>query len=193
MVKAKTSKQASDHGKVTATGFHFPRSMVRTIRNLGSHQQCSLLTNQREHSRGGTVLSKSPRKLQGGSPALCSRSRSRAGRRALIFESFFSKPPTTIDCRSWEEKGEEKWKRKASTYFSLRLLTCSPLYFSQSDFFSKAASHYHPPYHHFHFAQVLTEPKQLISKCWGRLHLPGSLALSTPISTASLPFIVYLI
>lgn len=54
-----------------------PPSTLSTLKNLGCYQWCTLVMNQHEQHRGAKLLSKSHKKLQGVSPALCSRLRSR--------------------------------------------------------------------------------------------------------------------
>lgn len=94
--------------------------------------------------------------------------------------------------RSWEEKGEEKGNRKARAYFSLWLLTSVSFFpvFLSIWFLFKGC---------FKLSPTTSSLSLCSSAYWAQaihfqmLHLPGSLALSMPISAARLPFIVYLI
>lgn len=100
-------------------------------RNLGSYQWCSLVMNQRQHGRGGTLPQEAVRAFSCSLPKLWEQSREERA-------DFWKHLLQATHCywhssRSWEEKGEEKWNRKARAYFSLWLLTSlsfSPVFLS---------------------------------------------------------------
>lgn len=156
--------------------------MVRTLRNLGSCQWCALVMNQHEQHRGAKLLSKSHKKV---SPALCPSFRSRWD----WLKAFAQNPPLLLaPQQKLGEKRGERWNRKGRAWFSLWILT-SGLFFPVLLLIWFLFKEANLPHYHFHFVQVLTEPKQLISKCWGSLYLPGSSAACMPISAASCPLL----
>lgn len=128
---------------VTATDFCFPPRTWSTLRNPGCYQWCTLVMNQHEQHRGAKVLSKSHKKVQGVSPALCSRLRSRG---AWLLKAFAQNPHRFwYHSRSREQRGEkgETGKEELDCDYGSEPLCCFSMWFFLIWFLFKEAITFH--------------------------------------------------